>query len=124
MSTIATNQGRVVHVSDKVEDAVYIGRAMPRQRLKASPFANPYKVQEHGREDAIDHYHWDILNGPLRPLLADLPALRGKPLACWCRRDGESATEANACHGDVLLSILADFDDDWLRALAVGEVPA
>ena len=31
-------------------------------------------------------------------ILAALPTLRGKPLACWCRVD-------QACHGDVLLSL-------------------
>jgi hypothetical protein len=50
-----------------------------------------------------------------RHLLADLPELRDKALACWCRHDGEERTHANACHGDVLVELLGRYSDDELR---------
>jgi hypothetical protein len=110
--------GRVVHVNDNVPGAVYIGRAAPRRRLKASKFANPYKVEDWGRSEAIANYR--SRSGLfLQPgWIEDLIALRGKPLACWCRHDGEPKTAANACHGDVLLELLEKYSDDELRAMA------
>jgi len=85
---------RVVHVRDGIPGAVYIGRSMPRQGLVNSD----------------------------RRLLAQLPELRGKALACWCRHDGEERTPDNACHGDVLVDLLDRYTDDELRAMAQEEV--
>ena len=45
-------------------------------------------------------------------------ACRDRPLACWCRHDGEARTPANACHGDVILGLLEANTDDELRTLA------
>lgn len=88
---------RVVHVKDKVPGAVYIGRAMPRQGLKASPLANPYHIGKDGtREEVIAKYRAWLLAQP--DLLARLPELRGKALACWCHPE--------RCHGDVLITLL------------------
>jgi len=129
---------RVVHVKDNVPGAVYIGRAMPRQGLRASPFANPYKIGAPAshwaqkdpitREGALFAYSTDIWSGPKRHLLAELPALRGKPLACWCRHDGVPMTNGvtddgpdNRCHGDLLVHWLDTLTDDELRELATGE---
>lgn len=128
---------RVVHVKDNVPGAVYIGRAMPRQRLKASPFANPYKIGAKAshrlqkdpitREGALLAYSTDIWDGTKTHLLAELPALRGKPLACWCRHDGVPMTNGstlpgpdNRCHGDLLVHWLERFTDDELIALSQG----
>ena len=125
--------GRVVHVADKVEGAVYIGRAMPRQRLKASPFANPHKIGSPsvlggvilGREGALFNYVEDLMHGSKRHLLAELPELRDKPLACWCRHDGVPMTTGvnddgpdNRCHGDLLVRYLDTWTDDELREMA------
>ena len=42
-------RARVVHVDDSVPGAVYVGRAVPRRGIKASPFGNPYRLGEvHG----------------------------------------------------------------------------
>lgn len=38
------SQTRVVHINDNVPGAVYIGRAMNRRGLAASPFANAYRI--------------------------------------------------------------------------------
>lgn len=105
--------GRIVHVRDNVDGAVYIGRSHPGTGLAASPFANPYKVSAVGRMMAIHQYRQMIL--VQSRLMQALPALRGKPLACWCRHDGDVATDENRCHGDVLLELLAIYDDEELR---------
>lgn len=107
---------RVVHVSEKVEGAVYIGRAMPRQRLKASKWANPFTVKEHGRKGAIILYSLYLSETP--DLIASIPELRNKPLACWCRREHEQKTPVTACHGDTLLAWLDAYTDDELRERA------
>ena len=57
------------------------------------------------------------LLGTTPRLLDRLPELRGRALACWCRRDGEARTAANACHADVLLELLGRHADAELRAM-------
>ena len=110
---------RVVHVRDNVPGAVYIGRAMPRQGLKASPFANPHKIGPGvSRQTAITRYEEHLVSH--RDLWAELPALRGKALACWCRHDGEAITPDTRCHGDVLANLLNTFSDDELLQMAQG----
>lgn len=128
--------GRVVHVNDRIEDAYYIGRGMGRQGLRASPFANAYKIGdtslynrgevfENGvqddrapltRIDVMNRYSGRIVDKP--DLLAKLPDLRGRPLACWCRHDGEAKRADNLCHGDVLLLLLGRYTDAQLRYTA------
>ena len=123
---------RVVHVNDRIPDAVYIGRAMPRRGLKGSPFANPFKIgapsfQQNGlatrdmmsRRDVIERYKLWIMAPAQRHLLALLPDLRNRPIACWCRHDGEQRSGANACHADILQGLLDTYTDDELRAMAV-----
>lgn len=77
--------------------AVYIGRAMPRQGLRASPWANPFRIGEDGdRETVIAKYSELILTWPnLNERLAEL---RDKELVCWCY--------PHACHGDVLVEMV------------------
>jgi hypothetical protein len=114
------SQTRVVHIRDKVPGAVYIGRAMKRgQGVPASKWGNPFKLRHVDRGTAIDMFEHEITQGNLRHLLADLPELRGKALACWCRHDGDSWSAEKWCHGDVLVRLLETYSDDELRALAV-----
>lgn len=110
---------RVVHVNDNVEGAVYIGRANGREGLAVSPFANPYRLVDGSVTDrakvVIQYEVWLLRDR--RELLATLPELRGKALACWCRHDGEEQTPANRCHGDVLVGLLEEYSDEELRAM-------
>jgi hypothetical protein len=105
-------RARVVHVSDNIPGAVYIGRAMPRRRLKASPFANPYKVAELGRDRALLHYEWDLRERLVRDetVVRQLLELKDKPLACWCRHDGQLPTPSTECHGDVLIRLIGELE--------------
>ena len=120
------SETKVIHVHDmsNYPDAVYIGRAMPRRGLKASPFANPYKIGRDGsREDVLRKFASDLdamLAGSGRQgVLDDLCELIGKPLACWCRHDGQPITDETGCHGDILIAELrANYTDAELRRLA------
>lgn len=103
---------RVIHVDDlrdhpeRYPDAVYIGRAVPRKGLKASKWANPYKIGPDGsRRMVIAKYRYRMAAFVRRD---DLHELAGKPLACWCRRDGEARTPDNTCHGDVLVALIRE----------------
>jgi DNA-binding transcriptional ArsR family regulator len=81
-------------------DVAYIGREYRRgpYNFDASVWANPFTVEEHGRERAVELYREYILNTP--ELIARLGELRGKVLACWCKPDED-------CHGDVLIELLS-----------------
>lgn len=90
-------------------DQVYIGRAlaMGGWRLAASPLANPFSVAEHGRDEALRRYYEHVAARP--DLLALLPALRNKTLACWChlldKYGNRDTRRAGLCHGDVLVAL-------------------
>lgn len=119
-------KGRVVHVNDGVPGAVYIGRAMPSRGLRASPIANPYRIGKEGdRGTVIALYRgwlWMHLRREFAATIAGaVIACRGKPLACWCRHDGEPKAPANACHGDVIIDLLERHSDDELRAMGRAE---
>ena len=95
----------VIHVDDMPQfpDAVYIGRAVPRRGLKASQWANPYKI---GGQDRWTRDEVIALYGVwIRGRGVDVSELTGKPLACWCRHHGEERTDNNVCHGDVLVDL-------------------
>ena len=92
---------RVVHVKHDPYD-VYIGRAVPRAGLKASKWANPFKIGRDGdRDEVLQRYREYVLGRP--ELIAALPELRGKVLGCWCAPE--------PCHGDVLVALLAATPD-------------
>lgn len=79
----------VWHIARAPENAIYIGRG--------SRWGNPYRLGPHEtRSDTIERYRrylWgQIATGELP--LADLAALDGADLACYCK--------PKACHGDVL----------------------
>lgn len=100
------SQTRVVHIRHHPYD-VYIGRANPRSRLRASPFANPFRIGPDGtREEVMEKY--ETL---MRERLASdnlwrerLEALRGRTLGCWCAPE--------PCHGDVLVRLLDEQQED------------
>lgn len=77
----------VVHKKQARYD-IYVGR--PTQ------WGNPYVIGPDGtREQVIAKYRGWLLRNP--QLLAQLPMLRGKTLACWCA--------PAACHADVLAEL-------------------
>ncbi len=85
---------RVVHCKRARYD-VYIGRP--------SKWGNPYKVGRDGtREQVIERYeHW-LRAQP--QLVADLHALTGKTLGCWCA--------PRACHGEILARLADEHERD------------
>jgi Domain of unknown function (DUF4326) len=77
---------------------VYIGRAMPRYRLRASKWQNPFRLPKNARreqrEQAIAKFEVHLVESGL---IDQIGELRGKHLACWCA--------PRPCHGDVLLKL-------------------
>ena len=85
----------VVHCKKEKYD-VYIGRAVPRSRLKASIWGNPFVIgRDSSRDEVIAKYRAWIVRQPA--LMAALPELRGKNLVCWCAPE--------RCHADVLIEL-------------------
>lgn len=94
----AAPETRRVNVRDRVDGAVYVGRAAPRAGLAGSPFANPFRVDVDGsRDDVVARYREWILGETT--LLDRLHELHGRPLACWC-------PPGLACHADVLVELV------------------
>jgi hypothetical protein len=92
---------RVVNIKSGEPFDIYIGRRMAHTDLTESIWANPYRIpQDGGRTEVLDKYHAHLLSRP--DLLARLPELRGKVLACWCKPYN--------CHGDILAE-LADAEE-------------
>ena len=95
---------RVVNVRRDEYD-VYIGRANGRYKLASSKWANPFPIEIYGvnnsqyrnRDQSVAAYREWIIQQP--DLMAALPELRGKRLACWCA--------PLPCHGDVLVELVA-----------------
>lgn len=76
-------------------DQVYIGRP--------SKWGNPFVIGRDGtREEVVAKYREWIKDQP--ELLAALPELRGKVLACHCK--------PLACHGDVLAELADETPSD------------
>lgn len=82
---------KVIHCRSKPPpqgEVVYIGRP--------SKWGNPFAIDaDWTREQVIEKYEAYIKSRP--DLLAALPELAGKHLACWCA--------PRTCHGDVLLKL-------------------
>jgi len=85
------------------EGAVYVGRG--------SRFGNPWSIAKArlagftGTDAEIQALCVGMFRNGMRagvlvcqPIIAGLPDLRGKPLACWCRLD-------QPCHADILLEL-------------------
>lgn len=79
------------------EGDVYIGHRNNRYGLPESIWANPHYKDDCSQEEKVERFEAYLKKRP--DLLAQLHALKGKRLACWCK--------PKACHGDVL-AILAD----------------
>jgi hypothetical protein len=84
-----TTQPRVYNIRRlPPKDAVYVGRG--------SKWGNPFRIGQHGDREAVIAMHraW-LCDQP--HLMAALPELRGKDLACFCA--------PQPCHGDTLLEM-------------------
>lgn len=91
----------VVHVNDPGGYDVYIGRAVPRRGLQASPFANPFRIGRDGDREAVlrRYVNWLLYSEDryARWAFQHARELRGKRLACWCAPE--------RCHGDILAAL-------------------
>ena len=86
---------RVVNLHHEAYD-VYIGRPGKAQTAAECPWGNPFVIGRDGtREEVIAKYREWIVDQP--DLMAALPELRGKVLACYCA--------PLPCHGDVLAEL-------------------
>lgn len=90
---------RVVHVKEAPFD-VYIGRQMGGG-IEGSIWGNPFKVGPDGTlEEVVTKYHAHVERNP--ELMAQVRALRGKTLGCWCK---SKDNPHKLCHGDVLAAL-------------------
>jgi len=82
-------------------DLVYVGHrwTMGGWDLPESPLANPYSKKYGSAEERVRLYREHLLRRP--ELLALLPKLRGKMLACWCK-------PGDPCHTDVLIDLIEE----------------
>ncbi len=110
---------KVVHVRDVAARAdhvdgemflrdpfVYIGRFQhwgAGRHFAASIWKNPFSAKRYGREEALRLFEDHARTDPR--LMARVPELRGKVLACWC-------APVHACHGDVLLRLIAETGEE------------
>ena len=86
----------VIHVRDRRKNDVYIGRRNHRLKLPESIWHNPFVIGKAGtREEVIAKFEAYILAKP--ELLAQLHALKGKRLACFCA--------PQPCHSHVLAKL-------------------
>ena len=77
----------VVHCKKSKYD-IYVGRP--------TKWGNPFTIGKDGtRDEVVEKYKQWILKQP--ELLADLPELKGKVLACWCAPQN--------CHAEVLVEL-------------------
>lgn len=87
---------KVVNISKEKYD-VYIGRP--------SIWGNPYQIGVDGtRSEVIELYRQYIYSSP--ELLSQLHTLKDKTLGCYCK--------PKACHGDVLVSLVKQLDNQYL----------
>ncbi len=97
---------RVINITSGAPYDIYIGWQRPAwmwgggYHLPRSDWRNPYnKAYRDGHitvREAIELFLYDLL--VTRPdLVAQLPELRGKTLACWCK--------PGPCHGDAIAQL-------------------
>ena len=74
--------------TDRCGHALYVGRP--------TKWGNPFSIPHHGDRATViaKHRAWLLLQPDL---MAALPELRGKDLACWCA--------PQPCHADTLLQL-------------------
>lgn len=68
---------------------------------------NPFSIDDFGLEGAVEHYKAYIQKRP--DLMAKIPELRGRYLACGCRHHDKTSP---LCHGDALVDLYLE----WAKA--------
>jgi hypothetical protein len=104
------------------DGVVYIGRFQHwglGRYYKASPFANPYTVRQYGLDESLRLFKERMRSRP--DLLALLPGVDGKTLACWrAGKDGIpevlTAEQPHFCHGQVLLKLIREIKEGVSRS--------
>lgn len=137
---------KIINLSDfwpgeAPREAIYVGRAMPRQRLRGSPLGNPHKIdpkQGVTRDICIQAFAADLAaaiarveeyraGGKRRPTLrqeravAELDRLtllylldrREMTLACWCHPQSCHANTIATHIEDAAHEITVRFTADW-----------
>lgn len=101
-ATVINLKGRIHDLGPRLENApadlVYVGRrwTMGHWDLPQHPLYNPFaydtptKKRDGTRAEIMDKYRAYLLERP--DLLAQVPALRGKTLACWCAPSSATPT--------------------------------
>lgn len=92
----------------KHPENVYIGRE--KGAVKASIWANPFIVGEHGTREQCVHQYEDYVRGNEKLMLC-IGDLRGKTLGCWC--------SPSLCHG-LVLQRLGEESGSYSNAAASG----
>jgi hypothetical protein len=88
---------------------VYVGRPVRRSRhaiaRAGSPWGNPFRPNDQpGLGSCLDRYRAWLLSQP--QLLALLPTLKGKVLACWCCHSVPADEPGRVCHAEILLDLV------------------
>jgi hypothetical protein len=99
------NMRKAAQAKDPIPpDAVYVGRAISRRRIKGSPWGNPFVVGKHGDlPEVLDLYrHYAETRLETEPDW--LEPLRGKDLVCWCQSPSNPVKQP--CHAEILLDLL------------------
>lgn len=87
---------RLVNLKTGAKYDVYIGRPSIWGNPYSHEFGTLAQFKTKTRQEAVEKYEEYILSRP--DLLARLPEIRGKILACWC--------VPLLCHGHVLLRLI------------------
>jgi hypothetical protein len=89
---------RVVSIESGEPYDVYVGRGKRGTKLEKSKWHNPYVVGKDGtRDECLEKFERYL---KASPLMAELPGIKGKTLACHCA--------PKTCHADVLLRLAND----------------
>jgi hypothetical protein len=95
------DDGETIVVNKKRHSDLLAAEVKARDKLvnidRKSAWGNPFIIDEDGDRGTVIAYYRDKYL-PWKPsLLAQIPSLRGKVLACWCFPE--------PCHGDVLAEL-------------------
>lgn len=104
----------------------YVGRAVPHKGLRASPYANPFRVGRDGDHETVTRRFlvWMLYSDDERArwIFAHVHELRGKRIGCWCAPPGgvTAADKPWRCHAQVLAALADGEREAVLAWLADG----